>query len=115
MHSAGRLSTTGRRRRAVNLEPSQLDSLAFELAEGSFNRVTVEHVGPDSSMGLSPMGLYVDAPNGRNYLYLLAFETGTVTHLTTSVVPGNFSADFTADVPPSPRGQVIEPSLWRAG
>ena len=37
-----------------------------------FNRVTVEHIGPDSSMGLSPMGLYVDAPNGRIYLYLLS-------------------------------------------
>jgi hypothetical protein len=37
-----------------------------------FNRATVEHVGPDSSMGLSRMGIYVDAPNGRTYLYLLS-------------------------------------------
>jgi len=37
-----------------------------------FNRVAVEHLGPDSSMGLSPMGLYVDAPNGRTHLYLLS-------------------------------------------
>lgn len=37
-----------------------------------FNRATVEHVGPDSSMGISRMGIYVDAPNGRHYLYLLS-------------------------------------------
>lgn len=34
-----------------------------------FNEATVEHVGPDSHMGVSRMGLYVDAPNGRSYLY----------------------------------------------
>jgi hypothetical protein len=34
-----------------------------------FNDATVEHVGPDSRMGVSKMGLYVDAPNGRSYLY----------------------------------------------
>lgn len=34
-----------------------------------FNEATVEHVGPDSRMGVSRMGLYVDAPNGRSYLY----------------------------------------------
>jgi hypothetical protein len=34
-----------------------------------FNKATVEHVGPDSRMGVSRMGLYVDAPNGRSYLY----------------------------------------------
>lgn len=34
-----------------------------------FNEATVEHVGPDSRMGISRMGLYVDAPNGRSYLY----------------------------------------------
>jgi hypothetical protein len=37
-----------------------------------FNRATVEHVGPDSSMGISRMGIYVDAPNGRTYLFLLS-------------------------------------------
>jgi hypothetical protein len=37
-----------------------------------FNRATVEHVGPDSSMGVSRMGIYVDAPTGRHYLYLLS-------------------------------------------
>lgn len=36
-----------------------------------FNRVTVAHVGPDSSMGLSRMGVYVDAPSGRQYLAML--------------------------------------------
>lgn len=35
----------------------------------SFNDASVEHVGPDSRMGVSRMGLYVDAPNGRSYLY----------------------------------------------
>ena len=34
-----------------------------------FNDATVEHVGPDSRMGISRLGLYVDAPNGRSYLY----------------------------------------------
>ncbi|HEX7890509.1 MAG TPA: hypothetical protein VF522_14195 [Ramlibacter sp.] len=34
-----------------------------------FGDATVEHVGPDSRMGISRMGLYVDAPNGRSYLY----------------------------------------------
>jgi hypothetical protein len=37
-----------------------------------FNRATVSHVGPDSSMGLSRMGVYVDAPNGRQYLAMLS-------------------------------------------
>ncbi|MDM0002253.1 hypothetical protein QTI24_26865 [Variovorax sp. J22P240] len=34
-----------------------------------FNDATVEHVGPDSRMGVSRMGIYVDAPNGRSYVY----------------------------------------------
>jgi hypothetical protein len=37
-----------------------------------FNQATVSHVGPDSSMGLSRMGVYVDAPNGRQYLAMLS-------------------------------------------
>lgn len=37
-----------------------------------FNEATVEHVGPDSRMGISRLGLYVDAPNGRSYLYQFA-------------------------------------------
>jgi len=37
----------------------------------AFDQVTVSHVGPDSSMGLSRGGLYVDAPHlGRRYLYV---------------------------------------------
>jgi hypothetical protein len=34
-----------------------------------FDDATVEHVGPDSRMGVSKLGIYVDAPNGRSYLY----------------------------------------------
>ncbi len=34
-----------------------------------FREATVEHVGPDSRMGASRMGIYVDAANGRSYLY----------------------------------------------
>lgn len=41
-----------------------------------FNDATVEHVGPDSRMGVSRLGLYVDAPNGRSYLY--QFPAATV-------------------------------------
>ncbi|KWT94076.1 hypothetical protein APY03_2672 [Variovorax sp. WDL1] len=37
-----------------------------------FSDATVEHVGPDSRMGVSRLGLYVDAPNGRSYLYQFA-------------------------------------------
>jgi hypothetical protein len=40
--------------------------------EIDFNDATVEHVGPDSRMGISRLGLYVDAPNGRSYLYQFA-------------------------------------------
>lgn len=34
-----------------------------------FRDTTVAHVGPDSRMGVSRLGVYVDAPNGRSYLY----------------------------------------------
>lgn len=37
-----------------------------------FNDATVAHVGPDSRMGVSRLGLYVDAPDGRSYLYQFA-------------------------------------------
>jgi len=37
-----------------------------------FNDATVEHVGPDSRMGVSRLGVYVDAPNGRSYVYQFA-------------------------------------------
>lgn len=42
-----------------------------------FNETTVEHVGPNSSMGVSRLGLYVDAPNGRSYVY--QFSSAPVT------------------------------------
>lgn len=35
----------------------------------TFSDTSVEHVGPDSRMGVSRLGVYVDAPNGRSYLY----------------------------------------------
>jgi hypothetical protein len=35
----------------------------------TFGDTSVEHVGPDSRMGVSRLGIYVDAPNGRSYLY----------------------------------------------
>jgi len=35
-----------------------------------FNRATVEHVGPDSSLGVDRKGVYIDAPNGRIHLFL---------------------------------------------
>lgn len=34
-----------------------------------FNDATVEHVGPDSRLGVSTTGLYLDAANGRSDLY----------------------------------------------
>ncbi|MDQ0040378.1 hypothetical protein [Variovorax boronicumulans] len=37
-----------------------------------FNDATVEHVGPDSRMGVSRLGIYVDAPDGRSYIYQFA-------------------------------------------
>ena len=45
--------------------------LHLEQGGVDFNRVTVEHIGPDSAMGISRGGLYVDSPKlGRQYLYL---------------------------------------------
>ena len=37
-----------------------------------FNDTAVEHIGPDSRMGVSRLGIYVDAPTGRSYLYQFA-------------------------------------------
>ena len=37
-----------------------------------FNDTRVEHIGPDSRMGISKLGIYVDAPTGRSYLYQFA-------------------------------------------
>ena len=49
-------------------------NVTIPIASGrvDFNRTTVEHIGPDSSMGIGRMGIYVDAPNGRTYLYDLS-------------------------------------------
>lgn len=44
-------------------------TIPVRRGEVDFNRATVEHVGPDSRMGVSRMGIYVDAPNGRTYVY----------------------------------------------
>ncbi|WP_374674851.1 hypothetical protein [Ideonella sp.] len=41
-----------------------------------FDDVAVAHVGPDSRMGVSRLGIYVDAPNGRTYLF--QFEQPTL-------------------------------------
>ena len=37
-----------------------------------FDDAAVAHVGPDSRLGVSRMGIYVDAPNGRQYLLQFA-------------------------------------------
>jgi len=47
-------------------------TVPIRQGEIDFNDATVEHVGPDSRMGVSRLGLYVDAPNGRSYLYQFA-------------------------------------------
>jgi hypothetical protein len=45
--------------------------VAVPIRQGvvDFNDATVEHVGPDSRMGVSERGIYVDAPNGRSHLF----------------------------------------------
>jgi hypothetical protein len=47
-------------------------TVPIEDGRVEFSRVTVEHVGPDSTMGASHLGIHVDAPNGRNYLFRFA-------------------------------------------
>lgn len=44
-------------------------TVPIRAGQVEFRNATVEHVGPDSRMGVSRLGLYVDAPNGRSYLY----------------------------------------------
>jgi hypothetical protein len=44
-------------------------TVPIRRGEIDFGDATVEHVGPDSRMGVSRTGVYVDAPNGRSYLY----------------------------------------------
>lgn len=43
--------------------------VAIQGGRIDFNRMSVEHIGPDSPMGVSHMGIYADSPTGRDYLY----------------------------------------------
>ncbi|WP_066335645.1 hypothetical protein [Azohydromonas lata] len=43
--------------------------VAIQGGRIDFNRMSVEHIGPDSPMGVSHMGIYADSPAGRDYLY----------------------------------------------
>lgn len=47
-------------------------TVPIQAGQVDFRDATVEHVGPDSRMGVSRLGIYVDAPNGRSYLYQFA-------------------------------------------
>ena len=47
-------------------------TVPVSAGEVDFNQASVEHIGPDSRMGISRMGLYVDAPGGRTYLLQFA-------------------------------------------
>lgn len=59
-----------------------------------FNQATVEHVGPDSRMGVSRLGLYVDAANGRSYLYQFASAPlAGVEYERRSALPGPWGSD----------------------
>lgn len=44
-------------------------TVPIRFGQIDFDDATVEHVGPDSRMGASEQGIYVDAPNGRSYVY----------------------------------------------
>ena len=46
--------------------------VAIQGGRIDFNRMSVEHIGPDSPMGVSHMGIYADSPRGRDYLYQFA-------------------------------------------
>ncbi|WP_119153214.1 hypothetical protein [Caldimonas tepidiphila] len=71
-------------------------NVPVQQGQVDFNRVTVEHVGPDSSMGVSPAGLYVDARHGgRSFLFLF----------TDGKVPG---ASFEKRAGGRPRGAVTD-------
>ena len=59
-----------------------------------FREATVEHVGPDSRMGVSRLGLYVDAPNGRSYLYQFSSPpVAGVEYERRGALPGPWVAD----------------------
>jgi hypothetical protein len=47
-------------------------SVAIQGGRIDFNQLSVEHIGPDSPMGVSHMGIYADSPKGRDYLYQFA-------------------------------------------
>jgi hypothetical protein len=47
-------------------------TVPIRAGEVDLGDASVEHVGPDSRMGVSRLGLYVDAPNGRSYLFQFA-------------------------------------------
>lgn len=47
-------------------------TVPIRAGEVDLGDATVEHVGPDSRIGVSRLGLYVDAPNGRSYLLQFA-------------------------------------------
>lgn len=47
-------------------------TVPIEHGQVDFSDASVEHVGPDSRMGVSKLGIYVDAPDGRSYLYQFA-------------------------------------------
>jgi hypothetical protein len=52
-------------------------TLPIQHGRLNFDQVVVEHVGPNSTMGLSRGGVYLDAPHlGRRYLYV--FTAGEV-------------------------------------
>lgn len=59
-----------------------------------FNQATVAHAGPDSRMGISRLGLYVDAANGRSYLYQFsAAPVGGVEYERKGAFLGGWGAD----------------------
>lgn len=47
-------------------------TVPIRAGEVDLGDASVEHVGPDSRLGVSRLGLYVDAPNGRSYLFQFA-------------------------------------------
>lgn len=59
-----------------------------------FGDATVEHIGPDSRMGVSRLGLYVDAANGRSYLYQFpATPVAGVQYERRGAMPGPWVSD----------------------
>ncbi len=73
-HLAPLRALEGRLRACITDAAWILDADISAVLQGGtvdFDQVTVEHVGPDSQMGISRGGIYLDAPHlGRRYLYL---------------------------------------------